>query len=128
MDEPDANETGGTSERQAVPSPMGAIEPAAILLRQPAKGQLLYKVMRAEFLIDSIAGSYLHFNRVDSYRDFDGADIQDGAQLPADLPSNANVGFQKAPEFKVADYYDQCRARTYACCFSLENDDHLWKS
>ncbi len=23
---------------------------------------------------------------------------------------------------------DQCRARTYACCFALENDDHLWES
>ena len=24
-------------------------------------------------------------------------------------------------------YYDQFRARTYACCFALEIDDHLWK-
>lgn len=128
MDEPEASEIGGAIKRQAVPAPMGAVEPHAALLRQPAGGQLLYKVMRAEYLIDSIAGSSLHFNRVDSYRDFDGADLQDGAQLPADRPGNASVGFQKAPEFKAADYYDQCRARTYACCFALENDDHLWES
>jgi hypothetical protein len=89
---------------------------------------LLYKVMQAEHLIDSIAGSYLHFNRVDSYRDFEGADLQDSAQLPADRPDNASVGFQKAPEFKAADYYDQCRARTYACCFSLGNEDHVWQN
>lgn len=128
MVEPKASKTGSAIKRQAVPVPMGAVEPHAALLRQPAGDQLLYKVMRAEYLIDSIAGSYLHFNRVDSYRDFDGADLQDGAQLPADRPGNATVGFQKVPEFKAADYYDQCRARTYACCFALENDDHLWES
>jgi hypothetical protein len=128
MDEPNACETGGDVKRQAIPTPMGTIEPHALLLRQPAGEQLLYKVMRAEYLIDSIASAYLHFNRIDSYRDFDGADLQDGAQLPADRPGNTGVGFQKAPEFKVADYYDQCRARTYACCFALEIDDHLWEN
>ena len=25
-----------------------------------------------------------------------------------------------------ADYYDRCRSRTYACCFSLENSEHIW--
>ena len=128
MNEPETCKAGGAARRQAVPAPMGAVEPHAALLRQPAVGQLLYKVMRAEYLIDSIAGSYLHFNRVDSYTDFDGADLQDGAQLPADRPGNANVGFQNAPEFTAASYYDQCRARTYACCFALENDAHLWEN
>jgi len=47
---------------------MATAEPHALLLRQPAPEQLLYKVMRAEHLIDSIAGSYIHFNRVDRYR------------------------------------------------------------
>ncbi|HDR9063538.1 TPA: hypothetical protein QDB03_005201 [Burkholderia vietnamiensis] len=112
----------------AIPALEGVIEPHAGLLRQPADGQLLYKVMKAEHLISSIAESYLHFNRVDSYRDFDGADLQDGAQLPTDRPANTIVGFQKAPDFTAAHYYDQCRARTYACCFALENDEHLWKS
>lgn len=128
MNKAETHETGVSAEAQAVPAPLGSVEPHAPLLRQPAGGQVLYKVMRAEYLIDSIAGSYLHFNRIDSYRDFEGADQQDGAQLPADRPGNASVGFEKAPEFKVADYYDQCRARTYACCFALENNSHLWES
>lgn len=126
MDEPEASETGGAIK--AASAPIGTIEPHAALLRQPAGAQLLYKVMRAEYLINSIASSYLHFNRVDNYRDFRGADLHDGEQLPADRPGNASVGFQQAPEFRAADYYDQCRSRTYACCFALENDDHLWDS
>jgi hypothetical protein len=84
--------------------------------------------MTAEYLVDSVASSYLHFNRIDSYRDFDGADLHDGAQLPADRLRNATVGFQKGPEFKAENYYDQCRARTYACCFALEIGDYLWES
>jgi hypothetical protein len=128
MNEPEASESGCVMQRQAFPAPSGDVEPHALLLRQPAGGQLLYKVMSTEYLIDSIASSYLHFNRIDSYRDFDGADLYDGAQLPADRPGNASVGFQKSPEFKVANYYDQCRARTYACCFALEINDYLWES
>lgn len=59
MYEPEASDAGCAFERQAVPTPLGAVEPHAALLRQPPEGQLLYKVMRAEYLIDSIAGSYL---------------------------------------------------------------------
>jgi len=36
--------------------------------------------------------------------------------------------FEKAPEFSAADYYDQSRARTYACCFSLENSEFIWNN
>ncbi|WP_207001264.1 hypothetical protein [Trinickia mobilis] len=53
-----------------VPAPEGVIEPHAGLLRQPAVGQLLYKVMPAEHLIGSIAGSYLHFNCVHTLRKY----------------------------------------------------------
>jgi hypothetical protein len=113
---------------EAIPAPEGVIEPHAYLLRQPAAGQRLFKVMRAEHLISSITDSYLHFNRVDSYRDFDGADLEDGVQLPADRATNAAINFEKAPEFTVAHYYEQCRGRTYACCFALENDEHLWQN
>ena len=35
------------------------------------EGQLLYKIMTIENLLRSIAGSYLHFNRVDAYNDLD---------------------------------------------------------
>lgn len=126
MEKAEPNDLTGITIHQTIPAPSGEIEPHAGLLRQPAFGQLLYKVMRAEYLIDSIAGSYLHFNRVDRYPDFDGADLQDGAQLPADRPSNANSRFLKSSEFTAAHYYDQCRARTFACCFALEQDEHLW--
>lgn len=83
--------------------------------------------MSVENLLSSIARKYLHFNRVDSYRDFDGADILDGKQLPKDQEGNTNSKFVKAPTFSVADYYDTCRARTYACCVSLENSDFIWQ-
>lgn len=101
------------------------IEPHAGLLTAPPEGQLLYKVMTVENLLRSVAGSYLHFNRVDAYQDLD---PNDGAQLPGDQPGNAHVTFAKAPNFSAADYYDQFRARTYACCFSLENTDYIWRT
>lgn len=112
--------------RQHIPTPFGSVEPHAPLLNDPPDGQLLYKVMTAENLLCSIVGNYLHFNRVDSYEDFAGADPHDGRQLPKDHQGNANTRFEKAPDFSVADYYDQSRARTYACCLSLENSDYTW--
>jgi len=62
------------------------------------------------------------------YRDFPGADHHDGEQLPTDRPVNALSTFEKAPSFSAADYYDRCRSRTYACCFSLENSDYIWSN
>jgi len=108
--------------------PLGTIEPHEGLLNRPLDDQFLYKVMRAEDLIKSISDSYLHFNRVDSYKDFDGADVNDGAQLPKDLNSNKNTKFIKAPDYSAADYYNQFRARTYACCFSIKNSDYIWQN
>lgn len=123
-----ATDLPATATRTPVPVPEGSIEPHAPLLRQPAEDQKLYKVMKAEHLVASIRDSYLHFNRVDSYRDFDGADLKDGVQLPSDRAANAAVSFEQAPDFTLARYYDQSRARTYACCFTLENSDHIWTS
>jgi hypothetical protein len=77
-------------------------------------------------LIRSIEGGYLHFNRVDHYIEGELADVQDGAELPLDQPGNAAATFERAPSFSLSDYYAQSRARTYACCFSLENSDHIW--
>ena len=111
-----------------IPAPLGSIEPHAGLLRVPPDGQLLYKIITVENLLRSIVGNYLHFNRVDSYGDFPGGDPHDGRQLPADLPGNKAARFEKAPEYSAADYYDQSRARTYACCFSLENSDYIWNT
>jgi hypothetical protein len=44
------------------------------------------------------------------------------------ITGNAQTTFAKAPSFSAADYYNQSRARTYACCFSLENTDHIWRT
>lgn len=111
---------------QRPPAPLGSVEPHAPLLCIPPEGQLLYKVMTVENLLRSVTGNYLHFNRVDSYSDFPNADQNDGQQLPKDQPANAAVRFENAPDFSAAHYYDQSRARTYACCFSTKNSDYIW--
>lgn len=109
-------------------APLGSVEPHAGLLTTPAAEQRLYKIVSVENLLRSIIGSYLHFNRVDGYTDFPGADAHDGQQPPEDQSGNANARFLKAPEYSAADYYDNCRGRTYACCFSLENSDFIWRN
>ncbi|HYE36469.1 hypothetical protein [Methylocaldum sp.] len=111
-----------------IPAPLGSVEPHAPLLSVPSDGQLLYKISSVENLLRSIVGNYLHFNRVDSYADFPGADPHDGRQLPKDQQGNSLARFEKSPDFSAANYYDQSRARTYACCFSLENSDFIWKN
>jgi hypothetical protein len=111
-----------------IAAPLGSVEPHAPMLNVPHDGQSLYKMMAVENLLRSIFGNYLHFNRVDSYIDFPGADPHDGQQLPKDQQGNASARFEKAPDFSAADYYDQSRARTYACCFSLENSDFIWNN
>ena len=120
-----------SAPRQHMPAPLSSIEPHAPLLNVPPDGQLLYKVMTVENLLRSIVGNYLHFNRVDSYADLQGAgphaDPYDGRQLPKDQLGNACARFEKAPDFSAADYYDKSRARTYACCFSLENSNYIWE-
>lgn len=112
--------------RENIPALLGSIEPYVPLLKVPPEGQLLYKIMSVENLLRSAFGNYLHFNRVDSYPDFPGVDPQDGEQLPKDRQANVRAKFAKSPNFSAADYYDQSRARTYACCFSLENSDFIW--
>lgn len=107
--------------------PLGQIEPHAPMLKLPAPGQRLYKLISVENLIRSVEGSYLHFNRVDHYTDFALADPDDGAELPLDQPSNRAATFQNTPTFSLSDYYGRSRGRTYACCFSLENSDHIWR-
>jgi hypothetical protein len=109
-------------------APLGSVEPHAGLLTTPAAEQRLYKIVSVENLLRSIVGSYLHFNRVDSYADFPSADAHDGQQPPADQSGNANAHFLKAPEYSAAEYYDNCRSRTYACCFSIENSDFIWRN
>ena len=113
---------------QRPPAPLGSIEPHAPLLHIPPEDQLLYKVMKVEDLLRSVTGNYLYFNRVDNYADFPNADKNDGRQLPMDQTANAAARFEKAPDFSAANYYDQCRGKTYACCFSTENSDFIWNN
>lgn len=113
---------------RAMPAPSGFVEPHAGLLIAPPDGQMLYKIMTVENFLRSVAGGYLHFNRVDGYPDFPGVDKHDGEQLPKDRPGNSASTFANAPSFSGADYYDQSRSRTYACCFSLENSDFIWRN
>jgi hypothetical protein len=117
-----------STPRPQMPAPLGSVEPHVGMLRVPPDDQLLYKMITVENLLRSIAGGYLHFNRVDSYVDFSGADPYDGKQLPRDQQGNASSKFEKAPNFSAADYYDKSRSRTYACCFSLENSNFIWRN
>jgi hypothetical protein len=81
--------------------------------------------MTVENCIRSIELGYLHFNRVDSYKDFPDADHHDGEQLPGDRAGNAAATFVKASWFSAADYYDRSRSRTYAFCAALEDTDRV---
>jgi hypothetical protein len=109
-------------------APLGLIEPHTSLLQRPPIGQLLYKVMSVENCISSIERTYLHFNRVDQYKDFLTADRHDGEQLPADRPGNAAMRFENALDFSQENQCDVARSRTYACSFSLENSDYIWRT
>lgn len=116
-----------TDANYTLPDPaQGLIEPQAGLLKQPPEDTRLYKVMSVENFLRSVAGGYLYFNRVDSYRDFPQADLREGEQLEKDRETNSEARFEKDPGFSLADYYDRSRSRTYASCFSLENSDHIW--
>lgn len=118
--------TQETVPNTSVLAPLGMVEPHAGLLKAPPDRQLLYKMMTVENFLRSVRDRYLHFNRIDSYADFPGADPYDGQQLPADQSGNAGAKFLRASEFSAADYYDRARARTYACCLSLENSEYIW--
>ena len=103
--------------------PLAWVEPNRDLLRQPEPGQLLFKVVKVRYLIDMLQRNYLHFQRVDAYTD----DTTDGEQLPLDRPVGAGISFEAAPAYTFEKYYDSARARTYACCFSLEHSAYLWE-
>jgi hypothetical protein len=107
---------------------LGIVEPHAPLLTALPDTQSLYKVMSIENLLRSVEVNYLYFNCVYSYANSPGADPYDGKQLPKDQPGNASLRFVRAPKFSAADGYDQARARTYACCFSLENSAFIWSN
>lgn len=105
-----------------------SIEAQAGYLTLPPENQLLYKIISVENLLTSIKDSYLYFNRVDSYSDqhIANADIHDGEQLPRDRPYNATTKFFGNPQKTLEIYNDEFRAKSYACCFSLEESKFIW--
>ena len=86
-----------------------------------------HRILGVRQLLCSVARNYLHFQRVDSYKDFPRADAQDGEQPTRDRIVNEGIAFEKTPNYSVADYYDNCRARSYACSFSLSNSPLIWE-
>lgn len=122
------DESGNDRRSDSAATPLGQIEPHGPLLNQPDPGQRLYKLMSVENLIRSVESSYLHFNRVDHYTDFPLADAEDGAELPLDKARSQAVTFGKNPTFSLSDYHARSRGRTYACCFSLEDSEHIWRN
>jgi hypothetical protein len=117
-------EAEGADRGATAAMPLAWVEPHRFLLRQPEPGALLFKIVRVRYLIDMLQKSYLHFQRVDSFTD----DTADGEQLPLDRTTGAGMSFEKAPEFTAERYYDTARARTYACCFSMEHSAYLWEN
>jgi hypothetical protein len=113
----------GTEKDTALAIPLACIEPHRDLLKQPIQGQLLFKIVKVQYLIDMLQKNYLHFQRVDRYTD----DKADGEQLPLDRPIGAGISFEKDPTYSLEKYYDCARARTYACCFSLEDSACVWE-
>lgn len=67
---------------------------------------------------------YLYFKRVDTYAD----DTRDSDQPDGDRLLSEKASFEKNPDYKLSNYYEGARKRTYACCFSLENTPYHWKT
>ena len=104
--------------------PLGTIEPHERLLNQPTI--LIYKFIKYDHLIRSVNDHYLHFNRVDSYKDFKVADKNDGNQTPKDRAIHQKMNFVKGDLLET--YYDRARSRSYACCFTTEKKSHMWNN
>ena len=98
------------------------IEPHKYLLDQPEEDALLYKVMPSKNFFKLLESNCLHFKRVDTYKD----DTKDSAQLPDDIEMHDKMFFEDYPEFSLYKYYNRCRSRTYASCFSLKNTKYIW--
>lgn len=104
--------------------PLGTIEPHELLLDQPKL--LIYKFIKLDHLIRSVNDHYLHFSRVDCYKDFKDADINDGNQTSEDRTIHQKMKFIKGGSLET--YYDKSRSRSYACCFTMKKMPHMWNT
>ena len=103
---------------------LGSVEPDELLLEQPKI--LIYKFITLKYFIESVNNSYLYFNRIDSYKDFDNADTDDGSQLAKDRKINSEVKFIKSNDYTYENYCDNARSRSYACCFSTKKTEDMF--
>lgn len=85
-------------------------------LKQTTDETLLYKVISFKNFLKMLEGNYLHFNRVNNYTD----DKNDADQPEQEKLLNQKIYFEKDPNFSLRNYYEECRKRSYACCFSLD--------
>jgi hypothetical protein len=99
------------------------IEPHAPLLNKAIVGSNLYKLISYRYFNNMLDRNYLYFSRVDTYND----DIRDSDVPDQDEEIHKAIVFEKTPNYTVYDYYNNCRSRTYACCFSIENSSYIWK-
>jgi hypothetical protein len=53
--------------------------------------------------------------------------LKDSDLTDSDKKLSNQVFFDKSPDYSLGDYYNACREKTYVCCFSTENTDHIWK-
>jgi hypothetical protein len=97
------------------------VEPHKNILTQQS-GILLYKIIDYNHFLDMLDYNYIYFSRVDKYKD-----IRD-----SDLPNKEReiykyIKFENNPKVSLIDYYNSCRAKTYACCFSIKNSPYIWQ-
>ena len=105
--------------------PLGSVEPHELLLEQPKI--LIYKFIKLKYFIDSVNNSYLHFNLVNNYKDFDNADVDDGNQLPKDRETHSQINFiESSNNYNLENYYDDTRSRSYACCFTTKKNKDMF--
>ena len=100
-----------------------SIEPHAYLLKKPGENTPLYKIVSFKNFADMVENEYLYFRRVDTYHD----DKRDSDQPDKDKEVSEKSKFENALDYTAKNYYDSCRSKTYACCFSTENTSHLWE-
>lgn len=101
-----------------------SIEPHAYLLKKPDENTTLNKIISLKNFTDMVENDYLYFRRVDTCPD----DKRDSDQPTLDKKISEQSKFENTLDYTAKNYYDSCRSKTYACCFSTENTSYLWKN
>ncbi|APF03543.1 TPA: DUF2971 domain-containing protein [Legionella pneumophila] len=99
------------------------IEPHKHILKKPHGNKDIYKIIPGSYFLDMIKQKYLYFRRVDTYSD----DLNDSALPNKDRILSQQSKFQYAPNISMSDYYDKCRSKSYACCFTTQISNYIWR-